>query len=47
MEVFNKGDFVLEYRGKLFKQDGLLTKNYNDKEAVFLFDFKWKGKCWW
>ncbi|XP_073329216.1 histone-lysine N-methyltransferase set-1-like [Pagrus major] len=46
VEVFNKGDFVLEYRGKLFKQDGLLTKNYNDTEAVFLFDFKWKGGCW-
>ncbi|XP_036932014.1 uncharacterized protein LOC119017757 isoform X5 [Acanthopagrus latus] len=46
VEVFNQGDFVLEYRGKLFKQDGLLTKKYNDTEAVFLFDFKWKGGCW-
>ncbi|XP_071314144.1 uncharacterized protein [Trachinotus anak] len=46
-EIFNKGDFVLEYRGKLFEQDCLLhTKNYSDTEAAFLFDFQWKEKYW-
>ncbi|XP_029281589.1 histone-lysine N-methyltransferase set-1-like [Cottoperca gobio] len=43
---FNQGDFMLEYRGKLFKQDHHTNYNYNDTEAVFLFDFKWNGKCW-
>ncbi|XP_059184397.1 N-lysine methyltransferase KMT5A-A-like isoform X2 [Centropristis striata] len=44
-EAFRIGDFVLEYRGKLLKQDVPLSlRHYDDTEAVFLFDFQWKGK---
>ncbi|XP_033933662.1 N-lysine methyltransferase KMT5A-like [Pseudochaenichthys georgianus] len=44
-KVFTKGEFVLEYRGKLYNQDDVNTKNYRDTEATFLFDLKWDGKC--
>lgn len=47
-EALSKGDFVLEYRGNLLKKDSPLhLKHYDDTEAVFLFDFKWKGKSYW
>ncbi|XP_041859755.1 N-lysine methyltransferase KMT5A-A-like isoform X2 [Melanotaenia boesemani] len=46
-EIFYKGDFVLEYRGKLLQQEPCLhTKKDSDVEEVFLFDFQWKGNCW-
>ncbi|XP_078023605.1 N-lysine methyltransferase KMT5A-like [Epinephelus lanceolatus] len=46
-EAFRKGDFVLEYRGNLLKQDSPLHwRHYDDTEAVFLFDFQWKGKSY-
>uniref|UniRef100_A0A1A7Z792 SET domain-containing protein n=1 Tax=Nothobranchius furzeri TaxID=105023 RepID=A0A1A7Z792_NOTFU len=46
-KVFKQGDFVLEYRGKLCKEDSILQKNkYSDTEEVFLFDFQWQGNGW-
>uniref|UniRef100_A0A674MY40 SET domain-containing protein n=1 Tax=Takifugu rubripes TaxID=31033 RepID=A0A674MY40_TAKRU len=41
---FSKGDFVLEYKGKLLSLDNSATNTYNSTEATFLFDFQWKGK---
>uniref|UniRef100_A0A672YNR5 SET domain-containing protein n=1 Tax=Sphaeramia orbicularis TaxID=375764 RepID=A0A672YNR5_9TELE len=42
---FSKGDFVLEYRGKLFPPDSPpVIETYSETEATFLFDFQWKGK---
>ncbi|XP_059204962.1 histone-lysine N-methyltransferase set-1-like [Centropristis striata] len=44
---FIKGDFVLEYRGKLFPPDSPpVLETYSETEATYLFDFQWKGKSW-
>ncbi|XP_075338231.1 histone-lysine N-methyltransferase set-1-like [Odontesthes bonariensis] len=44
---FSKGDFVLEYRGKLLTPDNPpVVETYSETEATYLFDFQWKGKSW-
>ncbi|XP_041867493.1 histone-lysine N-methyltransferase set-1-like [Melanotaenia boesemani] len=44
---FSKGDFVLEYRGKLHSPDNPpVIETYSETEATYLFDFQWKGKSW-
>ncbi|XP_067307424.1 uncharacterized protein [Pseudorasbora parva] len=47
-ELIFKGDFVVEYRGKLLSQQQaeLQTIEYNESAKVFLFDFQWKSKTW-
>uniref|UniRef100_A0A8C1PWY1 SET domain-containing protein n=1 Tax=Cyprinus carpio TaxID=7962 RepID=A0A8C1PWY1_CYPCA len=47
-ELIFKGDFVVEYRGKLLspQQAELQTIEYNESAKVFLFDFHWKSKTW-
>uniref|UniRef100_A0A9J7XR09 SET domain-containing protein n=1 Tax=Cyprinus carpio carpio TaxID=630221 RepID=A0A9J7XR09_CYPCA len=47
-ELIFKGDFVVEYRGKLLspQQAELQTIEYNESAKVFLFDFQWKSKTW-
>ncbi|KAI3375654.1 hypothetical protein L3Q82_003714 [Scortum barcoo] len=43
----SKGDFVLEYRGKLLTPDNPpVIETYSETEATYLFDFQWKGKSW-
>ncbi|KAI3376879.1 hypothetical protein L3Q82_000135 [Scortum barcoo] len=43
----SKGDFVLEYRGKLLTPDNPpVIETYSEPEATYLFDFQWKGKSW-
>ncbi|KAG8008871.1 N-lysine methyltransferase KMT5A [Nibea albiflora] len=42
--AFRNGDFVLEYRGKLFPPDS--PPFYTETEATYLFEFKWKGRSW-
>lgn len=46
---FSRGDFVAEYRGEMidFNESQRRRRIYHDKCAVFMFDFKWKGKTWW
>ncbi|KAM9443574.1 uncharacterized protein Hap1MRO34_024808 isoform 2-T2 [Clarias gariepinus] len=45
---FSRGDFVAEYRGEMidFNESQRRRRIYHDKCAVFMFDFKWKGKTW-
>ncbi|XP_051802894.1 uncharacterized protein LOC110968623 isoform X9 [Acanthochromis polyacanthus] len=44
---FSKGDFVVEYRGKLFTPDSRpVAETYSERAAAYLFDFQWKGKSW-
>ncbi|XP_058471537.1 uncharacterized protein LOC131444863 isoform X2 [Solea solea] len=44
---FTKGDFLLEYKGKLFTPDRPpVIETYSETEATFLFDFQWKGNSW-
>lgn len=40
--TFGKGDFVLEYRGRLVPRECVSKKAVSE----FVFDFKWKGRCW-
>ena len=42
--AFQKGDFLLEYRGDLVDKAEADRRRttYTDEQAVFLFDFKWK-----
>ncbi|XP_029943204.1 uncharacterized protein LOC115385360 isoform X2 [Salarias fasciatus] len=44
---FSKGDFIVEYRGKLLSQDSLsVIETYSETQAAYLFDFQWNGKMW-
>ncbi|XP_049334436.1 N-lysine methyltransferase KMT5A-A-like [Astyanax mexicanus] len=45
---FQKGDFVVEYRGELisFSEAEKRRTTYDDRCAVFLFDFYWQEKWW-
>ncbi|XP_052465459.1 uncharacterized protein LOC128021339 isoform X17 [Carassius gibelio] len=46
-ELIYRGDFVVEYRGKLLSpQQAELQTEYNESAKVFLFDFQWKSKTW-
>uniref|UniRef100_A0A671PQX2 SET domain-containing protein n=1 Tax=Sinocyclocheilus anshuiensis TaxID=1608454 RepID=A0A671PQX2_9TELE len=40
---FCKGDFIVEYRGEMMERR---RKLYHPSCAVFLFQFKWRGKTW-
>lgn len=46
---FCKGDFIVEYRGELINYAELerRRKLYHPSCAVFMFEFKWRGKTWW
>uniref|UniRef100_A0A9J7XPJ6 SET domain-containing protein n=1 Tax=Cyprinus carpio carpio TaxID=630221 RepID=A0A9J7XPJ6_CYPCA len=45
---FSKGDFIVEYRGELINYAELerRRKLYHPSCAVFMFEFKWRGKTW-
>ncbi|XP_052445508.1 uncharacterized protein LOC127987297 isoform X1 [Carassius gibelio] len=45
---FCKGDFIVEYRGELINYAELerRRKLYHPSCAVFMFEFKWRGKTW-
>ncbi|XP_058626759.1 histone-lysine N-methyltransferase set-1-like [Onychostoma macrolepis] len=45
-QVIWKGDFVLEYHGKLLTQEqgDVRGKQYKESSKVFLFDFQWRGQ---
>uniref|UniRef100_A0A1A8C2E2 SET domain-containing protein n=2 Tax=Nothobranchius kadleci TaxID=1051664 RepID=A0A1A8C2E2_NOTKA len=45
---FQKGDFLLEYRGELISKEECERRQrvYHDKLKVFLFDFYFDGKLW-
>ncbi|XP_063343175.1 uncharacterized protein LOC134636870 [Pelmatolapia mariae] len=45
---FQKGDFLLEYRGKLITKDECERRHrvYHDSLKVFMFEFKFDGKLW-
>nr|XP_024660008.1 N-lysine methyltransferase KMT5A-like [Maylandia zebra] len=46
---FQKGDFLLEYRGKLITKEECERRHrvYHDSLKVFMFEFKFDGKLWW
>ncbi|KAF6728633.1 N-lysine methyltransferase SETD8-A, partial [Oryzias melastigma] len=46
--LFQKGDFVVEYRGKLISsaESERRRKIYHSKCTVFMFDFYWQDKLW-
>uniref|UniRef100_A0AAX7UDZ5 SET domain-containing protein n=1 Tax=Astatotilapia calliptera TaxID=8154 RepID=A0AAX7UDZ5_ASTCA len=45
---FQKGDFLLEYRGKLITKEECERRHrvYHDSLKVFMFEFKFDGKLW-
>ncbi|XP_061624988.1 uncharacterized protein LOC133475719 isoform X4 [Phyllopteryx taeniolatus] len=45
---FQKGDFVVEYRGELINSEESKRRRmtYHKASAVFMFDFCWKGDLW-
>ncbi|XP_013889439.1 N-lysine methyltransferase SETD8-A [Austrofundulus limnaeus] len=45
---FQKGDFVVEYRGELihYEESQRRRRIYHHKAAVFMFDFYWNDKQW-
>uniref|UniRef100_A0AAZ1X859 SET domain-containing protein n=1 Tax=Oreochromis aureus TaxID=47969 RepID=A0AAZ1X859_OREAU len=45
---FQKGDFLLEYRGKLIPKEECERRHrvYHDSLKVFMFEFKFDGKLW-
>ncbi|MEQ2260013.1 hypothetical protein XENORESO_019744 [Xenotaenia resolanae] len=45
---FQKGDFLLEYRGELISKEECERRQrvYHDKLKVFLFEFYFNGKLW-
>ncbi|XP_073667997.1 uncharacterized protein [Paramisgurnus dabryanus] len=46
-EFIWKGDFVVEYNGKLLTQEqGDLKGKQCAESRVFLFDFEWRGQMW-
>lgn len=48
-EAIYSGDFVVEYRGELLSQKDCEKRIdiYPDSSKVFIFEFEWKGECWW
>ncbi|XP_035764028.1 LOW QUALITY PROTEIN: histone-lysine N-methyltransferase set-1-like [Neolamprologus brichardi] len=46
--LFQKGDFLLEYRGKLITKEECERRHrvYHDSLKVFMFEFKFDGKLW-
>ncbi|XP_034451778.1 histone-lysine N-methyltransferase set-1-like [Hippoglossus hippoglossus] len=46
--LFEKGDFVLEYRGELITKEEWERRQrlYHDSLKVFMFEFHFNGKLW-
>lgn len=46
---FDKGDFLLEYRGELISKEQCEQRQriYHDALKVFMFDFRYNGKLLW
>ena len=45
--TFEKGEFLLEYRGQLLNKKECEERLYNDVLKVFMFEFHFNGKLWW
>lgn len=46
---FQKGDFVVEYRGELINSEESQRRRriYHASCAVFMFDLYWRERAWW
>ncbi|XP_030211371.1 uncharacterized protein LOC115542982 isoform X6 [Gadus morhua] len=43
---FEKGDFVVEYRGEIISFEECQSKKYSTTESTYLYEFEWKNHRW-
>jgi len=44
---FNKGDFIVEYRGEMIALIESECRREVNQNTVYMFDFIWQNKKWW